>query len=94
MATTADIITRAETIKNLAADQDTKSQASHAAADNVAAVITTQTAVVAQAQAAANVAINEAQSAADAAKTITDDATTALNAEIEALIVDAKSLEK
>jgi len=94
MATVQDIITEAQALQTLADDQATKSDLSHAAADNVATVTAAQGALVAQAQAAAQVAINEAQTAADAAKANTDEATKVLDNAIQTIIVDLQTLAK
>jgi hypothetical protein len=94
MATIADLIARVEGLKALADDQATKSDASHTAADFVATTTQTEGARVAQAQADAQVSINAAQEQADDAKARTDEATAKLDAEIEGIIADAKSLEK
>lgn len=94
MPTVADLVAEAQALQTLADDQSAKSDASHAAADNVATVTGAQGALVQQAQAAATVAINSAQSDADAAKALTDAATTALDAAITQLIADAQTLAK
>jgi hypothetical protein len=94
MPTVADLVAEAQALQGLADDQSIKSDASHAAADNVATVTQDQGAIVAQAQAAANVAINAAQASADAAKADTDAATAKLDTAIQQLIADAQSLVK
>lgn len=94
MATVQDIITEAQALQGLADDQASKSDLSHAAADNVATVTAAQGAIVAQVQAAAQVAINEAQTAADAAKANTDAATEKLDAAITQLVTDVETLAK
>lgn len=94
MPTVQDLVTEAQALQALADDQSAKSDASHAAADNVATVTQAQGALVAQAQAAATVAINSAQADADTAKKATDDATAKLDAAIQQLITDAQSLAK
>ena len=94
MATVQDIITEAQSLQALLDDQTAKSDLSHAAADNVATVTAAQGALVAQAQATAQVAINEAQTAADTAKANTDAATQVLDTAIQTLVTDAQSLAK
>jgi len=92
VATIADLVTEAQALQGLSDDQTAKSNASHAAADNVATVTSTQGALVAKAQADADVAINAAQAASDAAKSDTDASTAKLNAAIQQIITDAQSL--
>ena len=90
----SDLVAEAQALQALSDDQATKSDASHAAAQNVADVTQAQGAIVAQAQASATVAINSAQASADAAKQATDDATVALDNAITKLIADAQTLAK
>jgi hypothetical protein len=94
MPTVADLVLEAQALQALADDQTAKSDASHAAADNVATVTGAQSALVAQAQADASVAINEAQAESDAAKAATDAATQKLDDAIAQLIADAQALAK
>jgi hypothetical protein len=94
MPTVADLVLEAQALQALADDQAAKSDASHAAADNVATVTSAQGALVAQAQASATVAINAAQASSDSAKADTDAATAKLDAAITQLITDAQALAK
>jgi hypothetical protein len=92
--TVQDIIQEAQALQALAEDQATKSDASHAAADEVVVTTQTQADLVAQAQASAKVAINAAQADADAAKALTDAATETLDTAIQKLIADVQTLVK
>jgi hypothetical protein len=94
MLTVQDIIAEAQALQVLSDDQTAKSDISHTAAENVTTVTQSQNAIVAQAQADATVAINQAQSKADAAKVSTDEATQKLDEAISKLIEDIKTLAK
>lgn len=94
MSTVAEIQAEVVALQSLVDDQSTKSDASHAAAANVATVTSAQQALVDQATAEMTVAVNEAQDEADAAKALTDAATEALDAAVAKLIADVQTLAK
>jgi len=88
-----EILAEVNQLPALQSDLATKTDASHAAADNVAQVTQTQASLVQQAMTTQQVAVNQAQAAADTAKSATDAATDTLDTAIDTLVSDLQALQ-
>src|SRR3954471_3634731 len=94
MATVAELLAKVEALQGLSDDQTAKSDASHAAAENVTTVTEAEQAKIDAATAAFTIAVSAAQGESDTAKLALDAATATLDAAIDEIVEMVKTLAK